>query len=275
MGISKTVAHRISSELKRYQGILQDAKKRDVSESDTVVIVGDMLADVFGYKKYQEITTEFAIRGTYVDLTVRVESEIHFLIEAKAIGVELKDSHAKQAIDYGANQGVEWVVLTNGVTWRAYRIHFTKPIDRTQIFEIDVLACNPRSPDVIECFGSLTKEGFSKSQMSELYQQKLVTSPYFIAQALLDEEIVDELRKLLRRLSPGLRVENEFLSQLLRHEVLKRELTESDEAKTANAAIKKLGRGAARERRKSEPTSTPGGTSGPAASENGPKEEGD
>jgi len=39
----------------------------------------------------------------------------------KAIGVELDDRHVKQAIDYGTNQGVEWVMLTNGVVWRVNR----------------------------------------------------------------------------------------------------------------------------------------------------------
>ena len=36
MAISKKVAERIRSQLKRYQAILADAKARDISESDTV-----------------------------------------------------------------------------------------------------------------------------------------------------------------------------------------------------------------------------------------------
>ena len=64
MGVSARVAERISTQLKKYQSILADAQARDVSESDTAVIVGDMLVDVLGYKKYVEVTTEHAIRGT-------------------------------------------------------------------------------------------------------------------------------------------------------------------------------------------------------------------
>src|SRR5947209_2862094 len=135
MGISKRATSRIVTELKRYQPILADAKRRDISESDTVVIVGDMLADVLGYNKYQEITAEFAIRGTYVDLAVRVGTDIRFLVEVKAIGSELKDNHVKQAIDYGANQGIEWAILTNGTTWRIYKILFKQPIEKTLVFE--------------------------------------------------------------------------------------------------------------------------------------------
>ena len=84
MAISKKVTERIVSQLKRYQGILTEAKNRDISESDTVVIIADMLADVLGYKKYIEITTEYSIRGTYVDLAVKLGDEIRFFIESKA-----------------------------------------------------------------------------------------------------------------------------------------------------------------------------------------------
>jgi len=95
MAISKKATERIIQQLKKYQGILADAKDRDISESDTVVIIADILSDVFGYKKYVEITTEFAIRGTYVDLAVKVGNEVRFLVEAKAVGVALKDLHVK------------------------------------------------------------------------------------------------------------------------------------------------------------------------------------
>src|SRR5205814_4016595 len=138
---------------------LASAKQRDVSESDTVVIIADMLHDIFGYDKYQHVTTEHAIRGTYVDLAVVVDETIRFLIEVKAVGFELKDGHVKQAIDYGANKGVEWVVLTNGATWRVYKIYFSQPIEKSIIFEIDALTANPKSADVIACLGNLRREG--------------------------------------------------------------------------------------------------------------------
>lgn len=50
MAISKKVLDRISRSLVRYRDILISARKRDVSESDTVVIIGDMMADVLGYE---------------------------------------------------------------------------------------------------------------------------------------------------------------------------------------------------------------------------------
>ena len=81
-----------------------------------------MLQDIWGYDKYSEITSEYQIRSTYCDLAVKLGDQITMLIEVKAIGVDLKDQHAKQAIDYAANQGTDWVALTNGPRWQVYRV---------------------------------------------------------------------------------------------------------------------------------------------------------
>src|SRR4051812_34306163 len=120
--LSKKTIERITVGLKRFQPVLQSAKDRDVNESDTVVIVADLLQDVFGYDKYAEITSEHMIRGTFCDLAVKLDGALALLIEVKAIGLELKDAHIKQAVDYAANQGCDWVVLTNGIVWRVYKV---------------------------------------------------------------------------------------------------------------------------------------------------------
>lgn len=62
-------------------------------------------------------------------VAIKLEGGLQFLIEVKAIGTELKDAHVKQAVDYAANQGTDWVVLTNGLSWRIYKVTFTKPIE--------------------------------------------------------------------------------------------------------------------------------------------------
>lgn len=145
MAIASKVAERLSAGLKRYQPILAAAKSRDVNESDTSMIVSDVLADVFGYDKYSEVTRELCIRGTYCDLATRIEGKFQVLIEVKAIGLELKNVHVKQAVDYAANQGIEWVALTNGNLWRVFRVIFAKPIDAELVLDIDLLALNPKN----------------------------------------------------------------------------------------------------------------------------------
>ncbi|MBI3453563.1 MAG: type I restriction enzyme HsdR N-terminal domain-containing protein [Rhodospirillales bacterium] len=248
MGISKKVVDRMSAQLRRYKAALADAKSRDVNESDTVVIIGDMLADLFGYKKYSEITTELAIRGTYVDLAVKVDNELRFLVEAKAINAPLKESYVKQAIDYGANNGIEWVVLTNGAVWQFYKIHFRQPIDKSLVYEIDLLNVDPKDDQMLECFGTLAREEFTKQSMSAFFQQQQAISRFSLAAALLSPSVIRALRRELRLIAPKLRVEDDYLSAILENEVLKRDVVTSDEAQRARAAFARAARAEAKDK---------------------------
>jgi hypothetical protein len=54
MPIPRKVSEWLVAGLKRYQPVLGAAKARDIGETDTVTIVKDMLADIFGYDKYSE-----------------------------------------------------------------------------------------------------------------------------------------------------------------------------------------------------------------------------
>src|SRR5215831_7241745 len=138
MAVSAKVANRIATQVKRYQGVLATIQKKDISEADTVTVISDMLTDVCGYDKYHEVTGQYAIHGTFVDLAVKVDENIRFLVEVKAVGIELKDNHVKQAIDYAANEGIEWVVLTNGAVWHIYFVHVGPPIEKILVCEVDL-----------------------------------------------------------------------------------------------------------------------------------------
>lgn len=250
MAVSAKVETRIAAQLKKYQPILEQAKQRDISESDTCLIICDFLSDVLGYKKFDHITTEHNIRGSFVDLAVQTDGTIRFLIEVKAIGIPLKDQHVKQVVDYASNQGTEWVVLTNGAVWRVYKIQFSQPIEKNLVCEFDLLSSGPKSPEVIECFGNLSREEFSKETMTEFFNQKEITSKFAIASVLLTEGMIEELRKEIRRLS-GIRVDPEYLLETLSDEVIKRELIDSEEGKTAQATVKRYLRAQAREKNRS------------------------
>ncbi len=106
--IPTKVLARITKGLDQFQPIIKSARARDINESNTVTIVTDILSDILGYDKYTEVTSEVAIRGSYCDLAIKVEGNLEFLIEVKAIGMELKESHTRQAVNYAANQGIEW-----------------------------------------------------------------------------------------------------------------------------------------------------------------------
>ncbi len=75
------VKDRLTANIKRFLPVLSSAKSRDVNESDTVTVITDMLADVFGFDKYSEITSEYVIRGTFVDLAIKLDGKLQIRIE--------------------------------------------------------------------------------------------------------------------------------------------------------------------------------------------------
>ncbi|MEW6234704.1 MAG: type I restriction enzyme HsdR N-terminal domain-containing protein [Candidatus Omnitrophota bacterium] len=238
--IPKKVEDRLIEGLKKYQPIIVSLKDKDVNESDTVTLVTDLLADVFGFDKYTEITREHSIRGTYVDLAIILSGKIQLLIEVKAIGLELKENHVRQAVDYASNEGVEWVALTNGAIWHIYKVSFTKPITFELVLQINLSELNFRTGSHIESLFLLTKEALGKSALEDFHNKKQATSKYCISAVLLSETGLSFLRRELRRLAPNIKVDLDEIEATLTSEVIKREIFDGEELKASIRKVKKV-----------------------------------
>ena len=142
---------------------------------------------------------------------------------------------------------------------------FGKPIDKILVFEIDILSCDCKSDDVVSCFGNLASEGYSKDSLADLLNQKQTSSKYTVAAILRSDSMINSLRKEIRRLS-GLRLEPDYLSDLIDNEIIKRELIDSDEGGDASAYIKKLQKAFNKERAGADlPTTNPTAAPKPSA----------
>lgn len=237
--IPKRIEERIISGIKKYQPVLAAAKSRDVGETDTVTIIKDMLADIFGYDKYSELTSEFAIRGTYCDLAIKLENQLTTLIEVKAIGLELKENHVKQAVDYAVNQGVDWVLLTNGCRWCVYHVFFTRPVTTELVVDLDFANINPKNQNDLDTLFLWCKEGWQKSLLGEFHSRKQALSRYYLGQMVLSDPILQVIRREMRRISPDINITVEQIKSVLVEEVLKREVNEGEKAEEARKKIAK------------------------------------
>ncbi|HUW94710.1 MAG TPA: restriction endonuclease subunit R [Anaerolineae bacterium] len=237
--IPKRVSDRLSKETRKFQRILKAAKDRDINESDTVAIVADMLADVFGFDKYAEITSEYSIRGTFCDLAVSVDGKVKYLLEVKAVGLDLRDTHLRQAVGYGAQHGIQWVVLTNGVNWEIYRIKFEKPLGHELLTSFNYLELSPRKREDQEILFLLCKEGLSKEAIEGYHEHVRSVNKFVISAILQSQASLDLLRRELRRVAPGIRVETDEIQSILLSDVLKRDVLEGKAAEHARARVKK------------------------------------
>ncbi|MFO7535354.1 MAG: type I restriction enzyme HsdR N-terminal domain-containing protein [Kiritimatiellia bacterium] len=238
--IPKKVTERFIRAIPKFQRVIQIAKDRDVNESDTVSVLNDILGEVFGFEKYLEVTSEMAIRGTFCDLALKVDGKVQFLIEAKAVGISLKEAHMKQACDYGANNGVQWIVLTNSIEWRVYRIRFEQPINYDLVCSFDFMALNPKDEKDLDILFLLAKEGLAKSAREDFYEKVQSVNRYVIGQLVLSEPVLDSIRRELKKLSDGMKIENDEIGVILQAEVIKREVVEGDQADAARARVNKF-----------------------------------
>lgn len=263
------VETRIKEGIRRYRAVLESAKARDVGEADTSTIVKDILSEICGYDKYSEITAEFQIKGTYCDLAIKLDGKLALLVEVKAIGSELKEAHTKQAVDYAANQGVEWVILTNGVVWQIYRVTFGQPIGQEMLLSIDLLTFDPKNEGHVAGLYLLCREAHTKSLLAEYHQQRQALSRFFMGAVVLSEPVLSAIRRELRRASPDVKVEIDDIRAVLRDEVIKREILEGERADEAKKKMARLLAKAERARATSSPTDA-GTPEAAAAADAGP-----
>ena len=137
---------RLIAGVQKFRPILCKAKLAGKNESDTVTIIVDMLSEVFGFDKYEQITSELQIKRTFCDLAIKIDGKVCLLIECKAVGVDLKEDHVSQATGYAANYGIDYVALTNGLSWSVYRVLFEKPVEIVPVYSFEFCDLNVNRP---------------------------------------------------------------------------------------------------------------------------------
>jgi hypothetical protein len=248
MKITKKTEERIKSSIAKFQKVLGIAKDRDLNESDTVSIITDMLAEVFGYDKYLQVTSELAIRGTYCDLAIKLNDKFEYLIECKAIGIDLKENHLRQAIGYGANKGIQWIILTNGMEWQIHKLKFEQPIQCELVTKFNINELSMKNERDIEKLAIITKEGVEKNLREELYEKIQCVNKYVVGQLLISEPVISTVRRELKKLSDGINVEEAEVIALLRDSVLRREIVDetSEDVRAASNKVAKFYKQAAK-----------------------------
>jgi hypothetical protein len=235
--IPSKVQARLTSGLKKFQSIVSSARTKDINESDTVVIITDILSELFGYDKYSEITSEQAVKKTFCDLAIKIEGKVRFIIEIKAAGLDLKEDHIRQAVDYGSNAGVDWIILTNGISWKIFKIIFSKPVSHEIVYEFDFTQLSIKKESDLELLYYVCKESLGKSVLEDYHIQKQTFSKFFVGQLLISEPVSDSIRKLMKKLYPEVKVTNKEISNLIENEVLKREVIEGEKAEEAKKKV--------------------------------------
>lgn len=212
---------RVRSFVRKFNKPLQDLVARDANEGDTRLLITDFLCDALGYDKYEDLTTEYAVKGDFADYGLRIDKQLVAFIEAKRVSQKLGLRHLRQVQMYAVNEGVEWMILTNGQVWQVYHLTGGLPIIVDLALEIDLLGDTGPSAKADQLF-YLSKEAMKHHLVDELWKTKAATSPKALAAVLLSDSVIDGIRKEVRRQS-GVNADTKEIVRLLRSEVLRPE----------------------------------------------------
>src|SRR6266498_311031 len=139
---------RLKAAIRRFSRPLADLAARDANEGDTRLLVTDFLCDALGYDKYADLTTEYAVKGEFADYGIRIDRDLVAFIEVKRVATKLGAKHLRQVEMYAVNEGVEWMILTNGVQWRAYHVSAGLPVEIDLTLDVDLLSDAPPAQKV-------------------------------------------------------------------------------------------------------------------------------
>jgi hypothetical protein len=209
---------RLRAAIRRYSKPLADLVARDANEGDTRLLVTDFLCDGLGFDKYADLTTEYQVKGEFADYGLRIDRDLVGFIEVKRVATKLSPKHLRQVEMYAVNEGVEWVILTNGSVWQVYHITGGLPVVIDLALEVDLLGDEPPAHKVNQLF-YLSRESLKRRQIDELWKAKRATSPTSLAQVLVSDNVTEAIRKELWR-QTGHRVDTAEIVRLLTETVL-------------------------------------------------------
>ena len=186
--ISPQAEARLSSGVQKFQPILRRAQLAGRNESDTVMIITDILCEVF----------------------------------------------------YAASAGIDWVVLTNGITWRIYQVLFGKPVETVLVCEFNFCELNVNRPEDYAPLYALSIEAFQEEgniALSQLYAQRRVLNRFIVGQVLLNDWMIGTIRRSLERHYPGVKMSDSDVRRILQEEVFRHEIVEGPQAEDARRDV--------------------------------------
>ena len=191
---------------------LRKAKEEHLNEADTMRRISKLLEDVLGYDGFTEITREQQIKKKYVDIAVKIDGVIRFLVEVKSAGTELRDRHLEQAQHYAAEGNIRWVVLSNGVDWILYHLSFDEGIEYEQAFKID-LSVDPINK-AAETLSVLHRQSIIRNGLESFWKKRSALNASSIGKVIFHEDTLRLIRRLIRK-QDGIFVDEEDLGRAI------------------------------------------------------------
>jgi len=203
----------LSKRIREYKNRYLKKSYSELDESGTRLMINSFLADVLEYVELQDIKTEYRIRGEYADYIIQLNRKKHFVVEVKAIQLDLSEKHLRQSLAYAANEGIDWIILTNGKQLQLYKVLFKKPIDVQQIFSLD-LSDLKELKTASRYLIYLTKKSVQKNELDHFWTRFSALEPSELSKSFYSIEIIRFLRRTLKKKTDLYFSENDILDSV-------------------------------------------------------------
>jgi predicted transport protein len=184
---------------------IEKHRKDELKEYPTRTIFIDPLLYFLGWdvRDPDEVQLEYTtIDGKSVDYAPKINRKPVLFIEAKPMRDQLDDVKSiTQVVGYAANEGVEWCILTNGVTYKIYRSTEKAGAPDKLLYEVSI---DPKDTE--------------NRTITEIAELLLRFSKDYIARGVLDEigELVFTTAKVRKALDKILLSPPDYLLKIIR-----------------------------------------------------------
>jgi hypothetical protein len=208
----------VKGAVQRFTKPLHDLLTRDANEGDTRLLITDMLCEGLGYDKFRDLTTEYMVKQDFADYGVRIDKQLIAFIEVKRVSQKLNERHLRQVQMYAVNEGVEWMILTNGQVWQAYHLTGGLPVIVNLAFEVDLLGPESLEAKADKMF-FLHREALKRRRIDELWKHRAATSPDALLDVILSDSVLETIRKEIKR-NTGNTTTVQTLAAVIRTEIV-------------------------------------------------------
>ncbi|WP_186759521.1 hypothetical protein [Arthrobacter alpinus] len=149
---------------------------------------------------------------------MRIDKQLVAFIEVKRISQKLNERHLRQVQMYSVNEGIEWMVLTNGAVWQAHHLTGGLPVIVNMAFEIDLLGPAPLE-EKAELMFLPHREALKRRRIDELWKHSAATEPKALLELILSDTMLEQIRKEVKRRT-GITTTPEALGEVIRTEIV-------------------------------------------------------
>ena len=177
-------------------------RKEDLKEYPTRTIFIDPLLQTLGWdvRDPDEVQLEYpTIDGRSVDYAPKVNRRPVLFIEAKPLNDPLTDVKSiTQVVGYAANAGIEWCILTNGITYKVYRSTEKAEAPDKLLFEVSI---DPKESEgrsvqqIAQQLARFSRDAMEQGVLDEIGEQVFTTGK---VRKALDKLFLDPPANLIR-----------------------------------------------------------------------------